>query len=82
MTLKQPDPAIASAAEALQRSLAFAGFKAGGTEVVWRDHLLNRAYAELWSRDVGPGEMLKLPGQTLDYVVMVRDRDGVKLGAK
>jgi hypothetical protein len=34
--------------------------------------MLNRACAELWSRDVAPGEKLKLPGQTLDYVVMLR----------
>ena len=73
VTLKQPDPAIASAAEAMRASLAAAGFKAGGTGAVWRDHLLNRAFAELWSRDVAPGEKLKLPGQTLDYVVMVRN---------
>jgi hypothetical protein len=82
ITLKQPDPAIASAAEALRKSLASAGFKVSGTGAVWRDHLLNRAYAELWSRDVAPGEKLKLPGQTLDYVVMVRDSSGVKTGAK
>jgi len=82
VTLKQPDPAMASAADALRRSLALAGFKPSGTKAVWRDHQLNRAYAELWSRDVGPGEKLKLPGQTLDYVVMVRGVDGVKMGAK
>jgi beta-galactosidase len=73
VTLKQPDPAMASAASALRELLATAGFKASGTEAVWRDHLLNRTFAELWSREVAPGEKLKLPGQTLDYVVMVRD---------
>jgi beta-galactosidase len=72
VTLKQPDPAIASAAETMRDSLAAAGFKASGTGAVWRDHLLNRAFAELWSRDVAPREKLNLPGQTLDYVVMVR----------
>ncbi len=82
VTLKQPDPAIASAAEALRESLAAAGFKAGGTGAVWRDHLLNRAFAELWSRDVAPGEKLKLPGQTLDYVVMVRGAETEKKTAK
>jgi beta-galactosidase len=82
VTLKKPDPAIASAAKALRESLAAAGFKASGTGAVWRDHLLNRAYAEIWSRDVASGEKLKLPGQTLDYVVMVRDSGGVKTGAK
>jgi hypothetical protein len=62
----------------LRESLASAGFKASGTGAVWRDHLLIRACAELWSRDVAPGEKLKLPGQTLDYVVMVRDSGGAK----
>ncbi|MGP8201363.1 MAG: glycoside hydrolase family 2 protein [Limisphaerales bacterium] len=72
VTLKQSDPAIASAAEAMRETLAAAGFKASGKAAVWRDHMLNRAFAELWSRDVAPGEKLKLPGQTLDYVVMVK----------
>ena len=82
VALKQPDPAIASAAEALRKSLVGAGFKAGKTEAVWRDHLLVRACAELWSRDMAPGEKLKLPGQTLDYVLMARDAGGVKTSAK
>ena len=78
VTLKKPDPAIASEADALRKSLTAAGFKASGTEAIWRDHLLNRAYAELWSREVKPGEKLNLPGQTLDYVVMVRGTEGAK----
>jgi len=82
VTLKKPDPAIAGSAKAFRESLAAAGFKASKTGAVWRDHLLIRACAELWSRDVAPGEKLKLTGQTLDYVVMVRDSDGVKKGAK
>jgi hypothetical protein len=82
VTLMQPDPTIASAAEALRKSLTNAGFKVSKTEAVWRDHLLVRAYAELCSRDVAPGEKVKLPGQTLDYVVMVRDVGGVHTDAK
>jgi beta-galactosidase len=75
VTLKQPDAAIADAAQSLRQSLASAGFKASNTEAVWRDQMLNRACAELWSRDARPGEELKLPGQTLDYVVMARGAD-------
>jgi hypothetical protein len=82
VTLKQPDPVIASAAEALRKSLTSAGFEASKTEAVWRDHLLVRACAELWSRNIAPGQKLKLPGQTLDYVVMVRDASGDRTGAK
>jgi beta-galactosidase len=71
VTLKQPDPAIKSAADALRKSLAAAGFRPVPAEAVWRDHLLNRACAELWSRSVRPDEKLSFPGQSLDYVVMV-----------
>jgi len=56
----------------MRSSLAAAGFKASSAGAVWRDHMLNRAFAELWSRSVAPGEKMKLPGQTLDYVVMVK----------
>jgi beta-galactosidase len=82
VTLKQPDKAIASAADAMRNSLAAAGFKAGGTQAVWRDHQLNRANAELWSREAKPGEKLNLPGQTLDYVVMLRSAENAKQSAK
>lgn len=74
VTLKQPDPGIEEAANAMRTSLTAAGFKTSGTEAVWRDHLLNRAYAELWIRRFEPGEKVSLPGQTLDYVVMVAGR--------
>jgi beta-galactosidase len=72
VTLKQPDLVIRSAADALRKSLASAGFKSIGTEAVWRDHLLIRAYAEIWSRSFSSGEKMSLPGQILDYAVMVR----------
>ena len=75
VTLKQPDAAIASAAEAFRESLVSAGFSASSTKAVWRDQMLIRTCAELWSRDAAPGEKLKLAGQTLDYVVMVRARN-------
>jgi hypothetical protein len=74
VTLQQPDPEIAAAAERLRESLAAAGFTATGKEAVWRDHTLVRADAELWRRDAAPGEKLKLAGQTLDYVVMFREK--------
>ncbi len=71
VTLKPPDPTVKEAADALRRSLTAAGFRNTGTEVVWRDHLLTRACAELWSRNCKPGEKISLPGQSLDYVVLV-----------
>ena len=75
VTLKQRDSNIAAVGDAMRSNLASAGFKAAETGVVWRDHLLNRTYAELWSRHFGPGEKVNLPRQTLDYVVMVREAE-------
>ncbi|MBP8303193.1 MAG: hypothetical protein KBE04_03590, partial [Phycisphaerae bacterium] len=72
VTLKPQDPAIAGEADTLRKGLAETGFKPAGTQAVWRDHLLNRACAELWSRRVAPGDRVSLPGRTLDYVVMVK----------
>lgn len=71
VTLKKPDSEMATAAAALQASLAAVGFKDGG-EAVWRDQQLNRTNARIWSRKVKGGEKITLPGQTLDYVVLVQ----------
>jgi beta-galactosidase len=76
VTLKKPDPAIKSAADAMRKSLAATGFGSSGVKSGWRDHMLNRAYAEVWSRNVKSDEKVSLPGQTLDYVVMVRAKTG------
>jgi beta-galactosidase len=78
VTLKQPDRDIRDAADAMRKSLAAEGFKPTGTSAVWRDHLLNRANAELWSRSVQPGEKVGLPGQSLDYAVMTRSMSRAK----
>lgn len=72
VTLLKPDPAIQSAAAAMRKSLEAEGFQAVDKQAVWRDHILNRAHAEVWSRNFAPGEKVSIPGQTLDYVVMVR----------
>lgn len=72
VTLKQPDLDIKNAAAAMRKSLAAAGFKSTGTKPVWRDHMLNRANAELWIRSIKPGEKVNIPGQLLDSVVLVR----------
>jgi len=72
ITLKPADEATVAAATALQKSLASAGFKSVPTPVVWRDHDLNRSDAVLWSRPVSPGETVSIPGETLDYVVLLK----------
>ena len=82
VTLKKLDPVIAGEADEMRKSLAAAGFKAGPAEAVWRDHMLIRANAELWSRECKPGEKLNLPGRTFDYVLMVRGAESEKQGGK
>jgi hypothetical protein len=72
VTLKPRDAGIAAAATALQKTLADAGFKPVGTPVVWRDHNLNRTDAVLWSRPTAGGETITLPGETLDYTVLLK----------
>ena len=74
ITLKPRDSAAALAAAALQKDLVTAGFTPVPTPVVWRDHLLNRTHAALWSRSAAPGETISLAGQTLDYVVLLKPR--------
>lgn len=72
VTLKKTDPDISNAAKLMRTFLSAAGFKTVDTKAVWRDHLLNRAQAELWSRTFQPGEKMNIPGQTLDYVVLLK----------
>ena len=72
VTLKENDPAITVAAAALRAILSTAGFQPASTHEVWRDHDLNRANAELWKVTLQPGAKINLPGQTMDYVVMVK----------
>ena len=71
VTLKTLDPGIKIAADSMRKSLAAAGFKSNRTEAVWRDHMLNLIYAELWSRKFKPGEKARVTGQNLDYVTIV-----------
>lgn len=72
--MKPDDAAIATAATALQAKLAERGFRGSPHPVVWRDHDLNRTHAVLWSRRGAPGETITLPGETLDYVVLIKPR--------
>ncbi len=72
VTLLQPDEEVTKAAGLFRKSLAENGFSDTGTKAVWRDQMLNRSDAELWSRVVKPGEQVTIPGQKLDYVIMVK----------
>jgi beta-galactosidase len=72
ITLKPVDPGNMAAADAMRQDLGKSGFAVAERDAVWRDHGLNRADAELWSKTCAPGEKIAIPGQILDYVVMVR----------
>ena len=71
--LKESDPETIQSAKAMREALSAAGFKKQETEdILWRNHGCELACAELWSREARGGEPVKIPGQTLDYVVMVK----------
>jgi beta-galactosidase len=74
VTLKPAEPVVAAAADSMRAFLKSAGFQPGKADVVWRDHEVNRAEAELWSRECEPGEKLNIPGHTLDYAILLRAR--------
>jgi hypothetical protein len=72
VTLKKTDAGIEKAAASMRAGLAAAGFQPVKGGAIWRDHELNRADAELWRAQFAPGAKVSLPGQPLDYVVLVQ----------
>jgi beta-galactosidase len=75
ITLKPPNDGVMQPSKAMAQALGAANFQSAKTKVVWRDHELNRADAALWSRQVKPGEVVRIPGQTLDYVILVQTKE-------
>jgi beta-galactosidase len=71
-TLRPPDAAIRDAAQRMRAAVRARGFRPLPTPLRWRDHDLNLAFAEAWTRRFGPGERVEIPGETLDYVVLIR----------
>jgi beta-galactosidase len=78
ITLKKPNDGIAKAAARFSQSLAAAGFKSAAKPVIWRDHDVERTDAALWSRSMSAGETLTIPGETLDYVVLIKNGSSLK----
>ena len=72
MTLKPANREIVNESAKFEKVVADAGFAPTGIPVVWHDHDLNRADAALWMRKAAPGEEIKLPAATLDYLILVR----------
>jgi beta-galactosidase len=73
ITLKKTNAGIVGAAARFSQSLAALGFKNSAKPAVWRDHDVERTDAALWSRSMRAGETLTLPGETLDYVVLIKN---------
>lgn len=71
-TLDKPDEDMMKTAAALKASLQAGGFKDTGTKTTWRRHSLWLGNCGLLSRTVKAGENVNMPGQTLDYVVLVK----------
>lgn len=72
ITLKKPNQDIINAGLRFSQSLAAAGFKNNSKPAVWRDHNIERTDAAVWSRAMRAGETLTIPGETLDYVVLIK----------
>ena len=72
VTLKPANREIVNESAKFEKVVADAGFAPTGIPVVWHDHDLNRADAALWMRKAAPGEEIKLPAATLDYLILVR----------
>lgn len=71
-TLKQTDAAVVKAAAELKKSLLENGFENTGIRGTWRAHDLWLADYELMSRNAEAGQSITIPGQTLDYVVLIK----------
>ena len=60
---------------ALQQSLEQIGFQDTGVQTTWRRHNMWLGYCELMSRPVPAGARISIPGQTLDYVVLIKGQE-------
>ena len=72
VSLKPANREIVIAAAGFEKIVADAGFIPTGTPVVWHDHDLRQVDAALWMRKAAPGDEIKLPAATLDYLVLVK----------
>jgi beta-galactosidase len=72
ITLRKPDEETQNAAEALKEAIALAGFRDTGIETTWRGHDCVLADCCLLSRKAKADEIITIPGQTLDYVILIK----------
>lgn len=71
-TLDRPNEGIMKAAAALQDDLKNAGFKDTGISGIWRRHNLWLADTGLFKLEARAGDTVSIPGQPLDYIVLVK----------
>ena len=71
-TLKKPDLPTAVAAADLIAALRADGFTDTGTKGLWRGQDLWLADCGLLSRQVQPGQTVRILGRTLDYAVLIK----------
>ncbi len=72
ITLDDPDEDMIKTAAVLKADLARNGFTDTGSAGIWRRHSLWLADFGLMSRTVKAGDVVTIPGQTLDYVVLIK----------
>ncbi|MBB5351703.1 beta-galactosidase [Haloferula luteola] len=73
MVLRQPDPATVAEADALSGELSHLGFTRSPAPARWRGHDLWLADATVWSRPSKAGDTIKIPGHTLDSVILLKE---------
>ena len=72
ITLRKPNEQTQEVAAALRQELSADGFRDTGFKTTWRGHDLVLAYCSLYSRPSKAGETITIPGQTLDYVILLK----------
>lgn len=78
ITLVPENPEGKAASAGFEKNLSTAGFNPTKIPVLWRNHDLILADANLWSRRVDAGGTITIPGGTLDYVVLIRPDEAGK----
>ena len=71
-TLDKPDENMIKTAAALKKDLEEDGFEDTGITTTWRRHNCWLGDCGLMERSVKKGETVSIPGQTLDYVILVK----------
>jgi beta-galactosidase len=71
-TLDKPDEAMMKTAGDFKASLVKAGFRDTGIKTTWRRHSLWLGDCGVMSSPVKAGQTITIPGQTLDYVILVK----------